>query len=250
MSTLIKKKSALLMAVQEVNPLNKGLLELYSPKLLQGTTLKDRAGVRNMTLHNFAPSPALDGTLEFDGIDDRLEFNMTEFLSPNLFDQFSMSFWFKPSSSEKSVTSHRTLLMRNMVVGGYWHNITEYVHNSNFNTHMLGVSLSIGAEVSAYSTYPALSNSDEEYLNTWWHCVIVYNGADVRIYKQGALLSTGIPQALGQISYRGTYRIGGGAYNNTLASFFHGKMGEIRTYGRALNATEVAELYALGRFGG
>ena len=74
-------------------------------------------------------------------------------------------------------------------------------------------------------------------LNTWTHLATTYDGANVRLYLNGALAAT--RAATGAITVStGALQIGG---NSVWSEWFKGLIDEVRVYSRALSAgTEIA----------
>ena len=72
-------------------------------------------------------------------------------------------------------------------------------------------------------------------LNTWTHLAMTYDGASIRLYVNGALVST--RAAAGSIAGTGgAVRIGG---NSVWGEYFSGTIDEVRIYSRALSAADV-----------
>ncbi len=78
-------------------------------------------------------------------------------------------------------------------------------------------------------------------LNKWQHFVYTYNGTQGRFYKNGVLIAG--PKTQTAPTAWGGLNIGG---INTAYSL-HGSLDDVRIYNRALSASEVQQLYNLGR---
>lgn len=75
--------------------------------------------------------------------------------------------------------------------------------------------------------------------NTWYHVAATYDGGTVRLYVNGQQeASYAYSQPLGASSVLRIGAITSGTYN------FDGSIDEVRVYGRALNASDVASLYS------
>ena len=86
-------------------------------------------------------------------------------------------------------------------------------------------------------------------LNIWYHVAGVIDKADnsLRLYINGALYSTYQNAAVGASTF---YNPSGGAGiggKTSAGYYFNGNIDDVRIYNRALSATEVLQLYNLGR---
>jgi hypothetical protein len=73
-------------------------------------------------------------------------------------------------------------------------------------------------------------------LNVWTHIAVTYDGATLRLYRNGAQI--GSRAQTGNIAVGNQpLRIGG---NNVSGEFFNGLIDEVRVYNRALSAAEIA----------
>ncbi len=73
-------------------------------------------------------------------------------------------------------------------------------------------------------------------VNTWTHLAATYDGANIRLYVNGAQVA--VTAQTGAITTStGALRIGG---NNIWPEWFQGRIDEIRVYNRALSAAEIA----------
>jgi len=77
-------------------------------------------------------------------------------------------------------------------------------------------------------------------LNTWYHMVFVYDGENVLMYKNGALLGT-VARAWNVVNNGNLFRLGltenGGANN------FNGAIDDLKIYNYAISQTQVTNLY-------
>ena len=78
--------------------------------------------------------------------------------------------------------------------------------------------------------------------NKWYHVGFTYDGTHLRIYQNGVdvggdnnVPGTMAAMATSYIGYLGTIR------------FFNGQIDDVRGYNRALSATEVQQLYQMGK---
>ena len=87
-----------------------------------------------------------------------------------------------------------------------------------------------------------VSSSQEPVLNQWSHVAGVYDGASLSIYVNGELVTSKAASGMLQQNSYPLYL--GGDYNNP-ASYFKGKIDDVRIYNRALSTQEIQILYAL-----
>ena len=71
---------------------------------------------------------------------------------------------------------------------------------------------------------------------TWSHVAVTYDGASLRLYVNGAQVSS--RAATGSlVASTGALRIGG---NSVWGEYFRGRIDELRIYNRSLSASEIA----------
>lgn len=79
--------------------------------------------------------------------------------------------------------------------------------------------------------------------NTWYHVVAVHNGSNIRLYVNG--VQEGTPTTAGSTSVIDNYYLG---YSDQVVdSYLDGSIDDVRIYNRALSATEIANLYNVGK---
>ncbi|MDZ4227744.1 MAG: LamG domain-containing protein, partial [Candidatus Levybacteria bacterium] len=145
--------------------------------------------------------------------------------------RITVSAWVKRNSDQgPSTPNFRTIATRGAysAVGNSWifvwdstNSELEFVVNANANR--ITESLSLTAD-------------------TWYHVVATYDGSNLRLYFNGALLGTPVAEATGF----------GGSTNNTIYMgsdesgsdrYWRGSLGDVRIYNRALSTTEITALY-------
>ena len=77
-------------------------------------------------------------------------------------------------------------------------------------------------------------------VNKWVHLVIVFDGTNIILYKDGVKYAGG-----GPVSYNHE-NINIGSYNNSGAEFFRGLIDDVRVYEEVLSGTQIQKLYAEG----
>jgi hypothetical protein len=85
--------------------------------------------------------------------------------------------------------------------------------------------------------YAAARGSTGLPLNAWSHLAATYDGATLRLYVNGALVTS---RAVGTaiVTSTAALRIGG---NSVWGEYFQGRIDEVRLYNRALSASEIAD---------
>jgi hypothetical protein len=189
------------------------------------TTLTDLVGSNNGTLTNMdAATDWVADTdaggvraLEFDGVNDHI---LTTLTAVNAAAN-TISFWVK------SVGAAGTFYLSQRGAGGnqwqIWHSSSDLVSYWNGSTIITGSSLVSGGN--------------------WVHVCVVRDGTSIKWYRNGILTHTktsSVPtastQAVRLMTDDGT-------------TFGAGTIDDIRIFDQALNATDVADLYAAGRGG-
>ena len=164
--------------------------------------------------------------LDFDGVDDYLDFTTTEFLNSG---KASFSFWIKPETY--SGTNY-----------GYF-----FSGAAASNT---GIAYSEGSSTGSY--YPGVlywfNGSTPIILdvvvtqNVWNHIVIVFDGTSLKTYKDGSLGTTKTITAATTLAYDTI-----GRYKPTTTHYVNGDISNIAVWGgTALSAAEVTEVYNQG----
>ncbi len=109
--------------------------------------------------------------------------------------------------------------------------------------YMLYTSTTFPAQCFAYGLTPAnLSDPTTFTKNTWVHYMCVYDGSQLKIYKNGVLVN--FTSVTGSITHT-TNGLSLGSYAVT-STRFEGKADDLRVYNRALSDKEVQQLYSMG----
>ena len=131
---------------------------------------------------------------------------------------FSISLWINVSSQ-----SNNTI-------------ISDGTSNVGFDLRLTDV---LRFEIQNYNSYLVSYPFNTSNHNTWYHIVGTLSSGFLSLYFNGNLVSTisGVVPAIGT----GNMNVG---YDKTVNShFFHGDIDDIRIYNRALNESEIQELY-------
>ena len=79
--------------------------------------------------------------------------------------------------------------------------------------------------------------------NRWYHVGFTYDGTRLRIFKNGVDIG-GNNNAPGAMAAMGSLSVG---YLSGVGRYFNGSIDDVRAYSRALSATEVMQLYKMGK---
>ena len=189
-------------------------------KLTTTTATDSSTNANNGTLTN-GPTPALGKlgqALSFDGVDDYVDHGNPASLQFSS-GTFSAAFWIKPNllGSYQAIIGHG--------VGSY--KVMLWSDNA----------ISLARAGTAATSGPVLST------NQWQHVVVVNNiGTDAKFYVNGVLIATNA--FTHTYSYASNIRLGD-SIGETQP--FSGSLDDVRVYNRELTASEVTQLYNLGR---
>jgi hypothetical protein len=221
-------------------PTNKGLVGYWSFEEATGTKATDFSGNGNTgTLTDMAnPATAtsgwgsgrLGGGLNFDGVDDYVNAGDPSSGVLDFSGAFTVSHWINPGNSIDTFSINKRL---SGVVIGY--------------DFLIGpVSTAGQAQFRLQDSITGEGNSNTATgLNDgkWHHLVGVFTGTQILIYKDGSAVGSPV-----------SYAPAGNFLNTTVfniaaragASFYTGKIDEVRIYSRALSAAEITKLYQSG----
>jgi fibronectin type 3 domain-containing protein len=198
-----------------------GLVAAYSFDADAGTTVPDISGSGNVGTISGAVWTAagrVDGALSFGGLRDWV--TVPDAPSLDLTDGMTLEAWVRP-----------------VALGGIWRTVlikeqpADLVYGLYAGTNTSvpdAVTFTNGAEQQA-------AGSAQLPLNAWSHLAATYDGATVRLYVNGALVSSSSVSG-SMPNSDGPLRIGG---NAVWGEYFDGLIDELRVYNRALSATEI-----------
>ncbi len=135
---------------------------------------------------------------------------------PTISNTFTISFWANPRSLSD--------------IGAFIEDTTAFI---DIGTRVIGSDLFVNYYYSGHHT-----NTTALPLNEWTHITIVNNAGSITFYRNGVTDGTASAAPGFTVKYFGK---GPGS------SQFDGKMDEVRIYDRALSATEIKQLYLLGK---
>ena len=195
-----------------------------------GGVARDRSGnSNNGNLINIATSTfytlgKIGQGLNFDGNNDYVSTgNIT--LGTN---SVTVSAWIYSSNFQ-----HNGMIVTKSPVNGDW---ALFVENGAASEGSPGIKLRGANSSGIYASFPTN--------NKWHHVVGTIAGTTGTIYVDGVQVSTGTVTAISNttdIISIGRYAESGGGY------YFSGKIDDVRVYNRAISATEVQQLYNLGK---
>ena len=182
-----------------------------------GTVATDASGNGNDgTVHDATWTTGKSGdALSFDGIDDYVDMGNPSNLQP---DNVSLSVWFKTGATDGMILRKRLCGYGLQVLSSG--EISFWIYNITATKFM--------------ATSPKAYNDDK-----WHHAVGVYDGASVKLYLDGILVSTA---SAGTIVYKNG-AIAAGRDGDFSGSYFNGLIDDIRIYNQALNDQQVQYLY-------
>ncbi|WP_143184915.1 LamG-like jellyroll fold domain-containing protein [Rubritalea squalenifaciens] len=178
-----------------------------------GTVAADSSGNSNdgtVSGATWSGSGVTGGALDFDGVDDRADFDLTNSGS------FSVALWAKSGADGQSVYS------------SVFSNHTPNT-GSTFQIDMGNGFQYRGSQTVSFGAAP---------LNTWVHLVVSCDGSTTKLYYNGQLVQTlsGVADTLFDGIHLGT--------NRNEGNFFQGSVDDFRFYDGALTDGEVSTLYS------
>lgn len=200
-----------------------GLVAAYNFDEGSGTSLTDRSGTGNtgtITGPTWDVNGKFGKALSFDGVNDYV--NIADSNSLDFTTGMTLEAWVKPTALGTGGNAWRTVLFKQNGSG------MTYALYANQNSGRPVGQVNIGSEKNATGT-------SQLTLNTWTHLTTTYDGANLRLYVNGTLVST--TAVTGSIPVTtGSLRIGG---NGVWPEWFKGSIDNIRLYNRALSASEI-----------
>jgi glucose/arabinose dehydrogenase len=198
-----------------------GLVAAYTFDEGNGGTLYDVSGNNNNgTLSGpvWVGGGKYGGALSFNGTSDIV--NVTDSASLDFTNGLTLEAWVNPTQIG---TAWRSVIFKERP-GGMLYSL----YAGNGSNRPLGQAFLQGAEQNAAGT-SAVS------LNTWTHLTSTYDGANLKLYVNGTLVST--KAVTGTLANTADpLRIGG---NSIWGEFFQGQIDNVRLYNRALMASEI-----------
>jgi hypothetical protein len=199
-----------------------GLVAAYAFDESTGTTVADRSGTGNtgtLAGPTWAATGRFGSALNFDGVDDRVV--VADANSLDLTTGMTLEAWVRPTAA-----------------GGVWRTVVAknapgtiaYNLYANRNTNRPAIEVNLGGRLRTTNGTAQLP------LNTWSHVAATYDGANLRLFVNGAQVATAAFTG-SLLTSAGELWIGG---NSVWSEWFAGSIDEVRVYNRALTAAQIA----------
>jgi hypothetical protein len=171
--------------------------------------------------------------LKFDGVDDNINTNMTTDETNGL----SISFW---ARNNKSGTAQQTFVSKGGTSSGFYYFCYAFGNRLLFSKE--GATDLYARSSVDFGAMP---------VGQWMHIVMTWDGSDsatygVKFYKNNVLIAHDFDTAGVSLVSGSTRTVNIGARGGT-ANFVIGTMDDVRIYNRALSASEIKQLYNMGR---
>ena len=197
-----------------------GLVAAYAFAEASGTSVSDASGAGNHgTISGATRTTAgrFGAALSFDGVNDYV--TIADSASLDLTTRMTLEAWVYPTAS----SGWRTVVLKE--IPG---ELSYAIYSRDDAARASGWGYIGASPVSTASTSSVT-------LNAWTHLAVTYDGAALRLYRNGALESTrAISGSL--VTSSNPLRIGG---NLIWGEYFAGRIDEVRIYNRALTQAEI-----------
>ncbi len=187
---------------------------------------------RNVSLAPNGASPTIGKVgqgFSFDGVDDYVDSGTSATTLFSNTDSFTLSAFVKLTGSGRRVIVSRHNDQSNTF---------NYLLDVNSGYARLGADKAYVAGIYAQST--TLLDND-----TWYHVVGVYDNGTMKLYLNGNLEDTESFAQTSSGDVNANVYIGAIEYSSSYK--FNGTIDEVRIYSRALSASEISQLYRMGR---
>jgi YD repeat-containing protein len=196
-----------------------GLIAAYSFDDGTGTALADRTGrghTGTVSGATWSASGRYGGALSFDGVNDLV--TVADANDLDLTTGMTVSAWLRPTVSD----GWRTAVMKEQASGLSYALYSAGLAEPSGYVHVGGDRSAQGPTVLP--------------VNTWSHLAVTYDSATIRLYVNGTQVAS--QAQAGAMTVSGSpLRLGG---NSVWGEYFAGLMDDVRVYGRALTAAEIA----------
>src|SRR5678815_5211618 len=198
-----------------------GLVAAFPCNEGAGTTIADITATHHVgTLNNagWTAQGKYGSALTFNGsnawvtIPDHASFDLTT--------GATLMAWVYPTA----LSGYRTVVMKETSGGAAY-----YLYSGPGDLAMGGGGFNVG-------NYRETSGGAVLPLNIWTHLAMTYDGANIRVYRNGTLVAT-LANTGPFDQSNSPLRLGG---NSIWSEWWHGRIDEVRVYNRALSAAEIA----------
>jgi chitodextrinase len=200
-----------------------GLVAAYSFNTVSGASIGDSSGKGNVGTTNnitWSTSGKFGGALSFNGASSYV--SILDSSSLDLTTGMTLEAWINPSLLGSGGATWKTVLFKELPGG------MAYSLYANNNVGRPTGQVNVSGEKNAAGT-------SQLPVNAWSHLTTTYDGSALRLYVNGALVST--TSVSGNISVsNGALKIGG---NSVWGEWYSGLIDEVHIYNRALSASEI-----------
>jgi glucose/arabinose dehydrogenase len=196
-----------------------GLVAAYAFEEGIGTSVADASGNSNVAIISgatWSTAGKSGKALSFDGVNDWV--SVADASSLDLTTGLTLEAWVHPAS----LSGWRTVVMKERTAG------LAYALYAHDNAPRPAVTVNVGSDQSS-------TGAQALPLNTWSHLAGTYDGTTLRLYVNGALVSSR-PLAGSMSTSAQPLRLGG---NAVWGEYFAGLIDDVRVYSRALSQSEV-----------
>ena len=202
-----------------------------------GLTAIDSVGGHDGTLSSGPVWVAgkLDGALDFDGVNDYVDVGTFDVSGSGL----TTMGWFNADSLPATTDPRIVSKASSTAEADAWWQLSILTSASDANIRL--------RTKAGGTTSTLIDSSTNLNPGQWYFAVGTYNAAtgQMKLYLDGTEVASQLHPAGGAIDTNPTVPVAIGA-NGTAEQFFDGVLDDVRVYNRALNATEIADLYAEG----
>ena len=202
-----------------------------------GPTAVDSIGGHDGTLVSTPPwvTGIIGGALDFDGTNDYVDVGTFDVSGSGL----TTMGWFNADSLPATTDPRIVSKASSTAEADAWWQLSILTSASNANIRL--------RTKAGGTTSTLIDSSTNLNPGQWYFAVGTYNAAtgQMKLYLDGTEVASQLHPAGGAIDTNPTVPVAIGA-NGTAEQFFDGVLDDVRVYNRALNATEIADLYAEG----
>lgn len=230
----------LLIAVPAHADITTGLVGWWKFDVGTGLTAFDSSGRGNNGILTNGPvwiaGKIGDGALSFDGIDDMITLDGLSDLDFSQENAFTISAWVWPDNNTATMTI--------FAKGGTFGSLSCTVYY--FSTYIVDPSRWQARVGDGVNNIILNSSASAVVPEEWQYMSVTWDGTMLKMYKNGALLTSGTNPdftTLWDGDTESKKRTAIGADHDVGRNYWAGKMDEVRVYNRALSSADILELY-------
>jgi hypothetical protein len=238
--------------LQNGSSLTSGLVGLWTfdGSDISGSTIKDLSGNgNNATNYGAVPTIGKLGQgMQFDGVSSYVDIPNASSLEPAA---ITVSAWVNASSNAAVTTCGGNSTYKNQYILNKSNTRTGNFEGYSFNAYTSGSQIVYSFLITSSGGVADEIDSSAYNLNQWHHLVGVFQQPTESFYVDGVLVNTfthNYPLDYGthDVFLGRSGECGGVGYGNW-DGYFVGKLDDVRIYNRALSASEVQQLYRMGK---